>query len=78
MGVDVTRLGECLVDFEVVAPARELEAVEAPAGRFGCQLGEREIRPLAGEERDRARHPQTAVRTGTASPAAPSSEVVGS
>ena len=76
--LDVAGLRECLVDLEVVAPARELEAVEAPRGRLRGQLREREVGPLAREERDRARHRQTAVRTGTARPGAPSSEVVGS
>ena len=49
-------VGERLVDLEVVAPAGELEAVEAPvAGRHG-EILDGQIRPLAGEERDGTWH----------------------
>jgi hypothetical protein len=37
----VALVAERLVDFEVVAPARELEAVEAPLAALGGQLLER-------------------------------------
>jgi hypothetical protein len=53
---EVGRVGERLVDLEVVAPARELEPVEAPAADLLRQLRERQVGPLAGEERDRTRH----------------------
>ena len=75
--VDVPGIGKRLVDFEVVAPASQLEAVEAPRTRLRSELLDRQVGPLAGEERDRPRH-QAAANTGTARPGAPSSEVVGS
>ena len=40
------------VDVEVVAPAGELEAVEAPAARLRGELVERQVGPLAGEQSD--------------------------
>ena len=46
---------ERAVDLEVVAPARELEPVESPGSAAGCQIGDREVGPLAGEERYRPR-----------------------
>jgi hypothetical protein len=52
----VVRLRERAVDLEVVAPGRQLEAVEAPLGDFGGQLLERDVGPLAGEQRDGSRH----------------------
>ena len=47
---------ERLVDLEVVAPARELEPVEAPAASLLGQVLERQVGPLAAEQRDRSRH----------------------
>ena len=47
----VSRVAERLRDVEVIAPARELEAVEAPVAALGRQLRQRQVRPLAGEER---------------------------
>ena len=73
----VAVFGERAVDLEMVAPARELEAVEAPSPGRPRELLDRQVGPLAGEERDRPRH-QAAANTGTARPGAPSSEVVGS
>src|SRR5581483_11554913 len=52
----VAGVGERPVDLEVVAPARELEAVEAPAAAALRELLERQVGPLAGEEGDRASH----------------------
>jgi hypothetical protein len=52
----VALVRERLVDLEVVAPARELEAVEAPAAGRGREIFDREVGPLAGEERDGTRH----------------------
>ena len=52
----VVVLGKRTVDLEVVAPARELEAVEAPAARLLGEVLERQVGPLAGEEGDRSRH----------------------
>ena len=40
---------ERTVDLEVVAPAGELEPVEPPAGAGGREIGDRQVRPLAGE-----------------------------
>ena len=40
---------------EVVAPARELEAVVAHLGRLARERRERQVGPLAGEEADRTR-----------------------
>ena len=44
------------VDLEVVAPAREFEPVEPPAGAGGREIGDRHVRPLAREQRDRSGH----------------------
>jgi hypothetical protein len=52
----VVRLGKRAVDLEVVAPARKLEPVEAPPAGLRGQLLERQVRPLAGEERDGPGH----------------------
>ena len=52
----VARLGERAVDLEVVAPAGELEAVEAPAAGLRRELLERQVGPLAGEQRDGTCH----------------------
>ena len=49
-------VGERGVDVEVVAPAGELEAVEAPGAGLRGELGEREVGPLAGEQRDGSWH----------------------
>ena len=56
MGLDVAGVGERPIDLEVVSPARELDAVETPAGGAGGEVGERQVGPLAGEEGDRSRH----------------------
>ena len=47
----VPLVAERLRDVEVIAPARELEAVEAPLAALGHQLRERQVRPLPREER---------------------------
>ena len=52
----VVVLGQRTVDLEMVAPAGELEAVEAPAAGLLGQVLQRQVCPLAGEERDRSRH----------------------
>ena len=60
-GLDVVGVLDRGPRVEVVAPAGDLEAVVAPAG---CQRGdllERQIGPLAGEQRDRTRHDVTPV-----------------
>ena len=44
------------VDLEVIAPAGEFEPVEPPAGAGGREIGDRQVRPLAGEQRDRSGH----------------------
>jgi hypothetical protein len=46
----VRGIGERLVDLEVVAPARELEPVEAPARTALGEILERQVGPLAGEQ----------------------------
>ena len=53
---DVVVLGERAVDLEVVAPAGELEAVEAPAPRLLGKLLQRQVGPLAGEKGDGSCH----------------------
>ena len=40
----------------MVAPAGELEPVEAPATGFRGEILEGQVGPLAGEERDGTRH----------------------
>ena len=52
--LDVGRVGERLVDLEVVAPAGDLEPVVAPFGGQPAHLLERQVGPLAGEQRDRS------------------------
>ena len=54
--VCVAAVGDRLLDLEVVAPAGELEAVEAPARAAGGKLGKREVGPLAGEQGDGTGH----------------------
>ena len=78
----VAGVGDRLVDLEVVAPARELEAVEAPAARSAgreSSSGRSAHWPVNRVTGRAISSPcfWTAV-SGTASPAAPSSEVVGS
>src|SRR5215218_1326023 len=43
-------------DVEVSAPARQLEPVEAPGAALRGEVGERQIGPLAGEQRDGTAH----------------------
>ena len=50
LGGDVAGIGQRLVDLEVISPARQLQAVEAPGLRLPAQFRERQIRPLAGEQ----------------------------
>jgi hypothetical protein len=58
LGVEVTGLLGAR-DLEVVAPGRELEAVEAPGrGLLGERL-QRQVSPLAREQRDRSSHART-------------------
>ena len=52
----VAVVGERGVDVEVVAPAGELEAVEAPGAGLLGELGERQVGPLAGEQSDGSCH----------------------
>ena len=52
----VAVVGERARDVEVVAPGRELEPVEPPLAALGRELGDRHVGPLAGEQRDGARH----------------------
>src|ERR1700685_2140752 len=52
----VVVLGERPVDFEVIAPAGELETFVAPGRRLLGDNLERKISPLAGEQRDRPAH----------------------
>jgi hypothetical protein len=52
---DVALFGERFVDLEVVAPAGELEPVEAPGRRLGDERLERQVSPLPREESDRPR-----------------------
>ena len=52
----VRRVGDRLLDLEVIAPAGQLEPVEAPAGATGRELVDRQIGPLTGEESDGTRH----------------------
>jgi hypothetical protein len=51
-GIGVSRIRKRLVDLEVVAPAGELETVEAPPTSLLDQLFQRKVGPLAGEQRD--------------------------
>src|SRR5438105_3529337 len=52
----VRLVGERLVDLEVVAPARELEPVETPAAGLPGEILDRQVGPLAGEQRDGSGH----------------------
>ena len=55
----VVRLREGPVDLEMVAPAGELEPVEAPLAGFCGEVLERQVGPLAGEQRDWTAHDRT-------------------
>ena len=57
----VIGLGHRAVDLEVVAPARELEAVEAERRRLAREVVECQVGPLAGEQRDRSGHLSSGV-----------------
>jgi hypothetical protein len=52
----VAAVGDRLVDLEVVAPAGELEPIEAPARTARGELRDRQVGPLAGEQGDGTRH----------------------
>ena len=54
----VVRLGDRPVDLEVVAPAGELDAVEAPLLQLADEQLERQVGPLAGEQGDGTCHLQ--------------------
>ena len=56
LGLDVAVVLGRLPGVEVVAPAGDLEAVVAPAGGELATLLERQVGPLAGEQRDRSCH----------------------
>ena len=63
---DVVVVGGAAPDVQVVAPAGDLQAVEAPAGREPRDLLEGQVGPLAGEEGDGSSHvlPDPFVRFG--------------
>src|ERR671938_283389 len=54
--VEIVRLPKRAVDLEMIAPAREFQAVESPPGGPLGQVGERKIGPLAREQCDRTTH----------------------
>lgn len=56
LAVEVVALGQRPVDLEVVAPAGDLQAVVAPLGGEPADLLERQVGPLAGEERNGSGH----------------------
>src|SRR5207247_11395074 len=58
----VALIGERLVDLEVIAPAGELEAVEAPGAALRRKVLDGQVGPLAGEERDGAGHRASLMR----------------
>jgi hypothetical protein len=58
-------LGQNSIDLEVVSPARELETVESPRPALRRQVVERQVRPLAGEQRDSTRHQTHLIATST-------------
>jgi hypothetical protein len=59
-------LRERPVDLEVVAPARELEAVVAPGRALRGDVLELEVGPLPGEQRDRSGHAHLPPRCAAA------------
>jgi hypothetical protein len=54
--LDVAGVFDGLVDFEVVAPAGQFDAVVAEALGLFADFVELQVRPLAGEQGDRTRH----------------------
>jgi len=56
LGFAVAVVGEGFVDFEVVAPAGEFEAVVAPVRCHLAERFEREVGPLSGEKCDGSWH----------------------
>jgi hypothetical protein len=61
---EVVGLSQCPVDLEVVAPAGELQPVESEGRGLAGQVLERQIGPLAREERDWSRHAAILRRVG--------------
>ncbi|CAM5247635.1 hypothetical protein SGRIM128S_08849 [Streptomyces griseomycini] len=55
-GGEVGRVGQSLVDLEVIAPAGELETVVTEVTGQPADLLQRQIGPLTGEQREIARH----------------------
>ena len=53
---DTAVVFERLVNFKVIAPAGQLQAVEAPLADLPGNIFEGHIRPLAGKESDRSCH----------------------
>src|SRR3954465_5640100 len=59
LAAGIAAVGERLLDLEVVAPAGELEAVEAPPRAACDEVCDRQVGPLAGEQGDGTRHRRT-------------------
>ena len=62
--VEVAGVREGLVDLEVVAPAGEFEAVVAEVAGEAADLLQRQVGPLAGEEREVTGHARSLLRRG--------------
>ncbi len=60
LGLEIGRGGDGPVHVEVVAPAGELDSVVPHLLDQGGELRERQVGPLAGEERERTGHGQGA------------------
>jgi hypothetical protein len=56
LGGGVVRIGRRLVDLEMIAPAGELQALIAEVARLAAHVFQRQIGPLAGEQRDGTGH----------------------
>ena len=52
----VVVLVEGLIDLEMVAPAGQFQPIVSEAAAFASQFGQGQVRPLAGEHRDRSSH----------------------
>ena len=56
LGTAVVRIGHRLVHFEVIAPARELDALVTEVAGLAAHIFQRQIGPLASEQRDGTGH----------------------
>jgi hypothetical protein len=62
LGRGVARIGDRLIDLEVISPTSQLEALVTGVARQATQVFERQIGKLTSEERDGASHARVSLR----------------